>query len=59
MGIGGGGSRKFCQGWRYGGLLFSQPSTYFTEGRTNLPPEAIGPLGSNCFLRGVRTYSHL
>ena len=37
MGIGGGGSRKFCQGWGYGGLLFSQPSTYFTEGRTNLP----------------------
>ena len=24
----------------------------FTEGRMDLPPEAIGPLGSNCFSRG-------
>ena len=28
---------------------------YFTEGRTDLPREAIGPEGSNCFLKGVRT----
>ena len=40
-------------------------STYFTEDRTNLPREAIGPEGSNCSSRGVRTsisketYSHL
>ena len=52
---------------RGGGMVvfFSQPATYFAEGRTNLPPEAIGPSGSNCFSRGVRTsvskktYSHL
>ena len=31
-----------------------KPSTYFTESRTNLPLEAIGPKG-NCFSRGVRT----
>ena len=30
-------------------------STYFTEGRTDLPREAIGPDGSNCFSRGVHT----
>ena len=40
------------------------PSTYFTEGRTDLPREAIGPNGSNCFSRRFRTsiskgtYSH-
>ena len=27
-------------------------STYFTDSRTDLPREAIGPLGSNCFSRG-------
>ena len=34
---------------------FFKPSTYFTEGRMDLPREAIGPKGSNCFTRGVRT----
>ena len=44
-------------------LFFS--STYFREGRMDLPLEAIGPNGSNCFSRGVHTrnskenYSHL
>ena len=28
---------------------------YFTEGRTDLPREEIGPEGSNCFIKGVRT----
>ena len=32
---------------RLDNFLFS--STYFTEGRTNLPREAIGLKGSNCF----------
>ena len=40
-------------------------STSFTEGRTNLPREAIGPNGSDCLSRGVctiiskGTYSYL
>ena len=42
------------------GLLFlwvilkqeSKSSTYFTEGGRDLPREAIGPMGSNCFSRG-------
>ena len=34
---------------RLDNFLFS--STYFTEGRTNLPREAIGLKGSNCFSR--------
>ena len=36
-------------------FLFFQPTTYFTEGHTYLPREAIGPEGSNCFSSGVRT----
>ena len=36
-----GGSRKFCQ---RGPFLLS--SMYFTEGRTYLPREAIGPIAS-------------
>ena len=35
-------------------LLFSH-FTYFTEIRTGLLREAIGPIWSNCFSRGVRT----
>ena len=44
---------------------FFYSSTYFTKGRMDLHREAIGPDGSNCFWRGVRTkmsketYSHL
>ena len=39
---GGGGPETF----------FFKISTYFTESRTDLPREAIGPEGSNCFSRG-------
>ena len=34
------------------GVLTTFSATYFTEGRTSLPIEAIGPEGSNCFSRG-------
>ena len=37
---------------RLGGVFPFLLSTYFTEGRTNLPQEAIGPNGSNCFMKG-------
>ena len=50
------GSRKFCNG-AGGGPDFFKSSTYFIEGRTDLHREAIGPDGSNCFSRGVRTSS--
>ena len=50
----------------YVGVLFLRgSSTYFTEGRLDLPREAIGRNGSNCFSMSVRTrisketYSHL
>ena len=33
-------------------LLFFQPSTYFTEGLTNLLREAIGPEGVQLLLEG-------
>ena len=32
--------------------IFFKSSTYFIEGCMDLPQEVIGPLGSNCFLRG-------
>ena len=35
-----------------GGSDFFWSTMYFTEGRTNLPREAIGPEGSNCFSKG-------
>ena len=43
-------SRKF-----QGGPKKILSSKYFTEGCMDLPQEAIGPKGSNCFFRGVRT----
>ena len=43
-------------GWGPDMLFLSpQSSTYFTEGRTDLPREAIGPVGSNCFSMGACT----
>ena len=50
-----GGSRKLHQGALTTFFLFFLVIYEFTEGRTNLPQETIGPKGSNCFLRGVRT----
>ena len=39
-----------------GGGIFSHPRTmFFTEVGRDLPREAIGPKGSNCFSRGVIT----
>ena len=46
------GSRKFRRG---GGVGDNHWSTYFTEGRTDLAREAVGPIESNCFSRRVRT----
>ena len=48
------GSRKFCQRGLKNAFL---SSTFFTEGRTDLPQKAIGPYGygSNCFSREVHT----
>ena len=42
----GGSDNVFC--------VFYYSSMFFTEGRTDLPREAIEPEGSNCFSRGVR-----
>ena len=44
-----GGPRKFRQGVQ---IVYFLSSTYFKEGRTDHPREAIGPNpnGSNCFL---------
>ena len=45
--------------------MFFYSTTYFIDSDTDLPLETIGPFGSNCFSRGVRTsisketYSHL
>ena len=50
---------KIPPGWgwgvRVGWSWYFWLSTYFTEGRTDLTREAIGPNGSNCFSRGLRT----
>ena len=44
------------QGVGRGPEILFKSSTYFTqEGRTDLSREAIGPEGSNCFSREVRT----
>ena len=54
-------SRKFSQGV----LKLFKSSLCFTVGCRDLPREAIGPKGSNCFSRGVhtsiskKTYSNL
>ena len=59
------GSRKFCQGCPYKlGFNCFYSSTYFTEDCTNLPQEAIGPKGSDCFSRvctsiSKKIYNHL
>ena len=33
-------------------IFFKKSSMYFTEGHTDLPREAIGHEGSNCFSKG-------
>ena len=49
---------RLCRGGEMGSgkhFLIFESSTYFTEGRMDLPREAIGPEGSNCFSKGVQT----
>ena len=43
---------KFLSGEGGPEKFFLKLSMYFTEGNTGLPREAIGPEGSNSFLRG-------